>query len=117
MSHLTILPTALRDLELLDSALRSLGFVPQGEGWLSPFPGDGQPVDLQLTLPDGSRLGWRRQSDGSLALVGDLPRLSQAPDGLPNLLARIGRAYAAHLALREAATFPEGVRVAVAPLS
>jgi len=103
MSHLSILPTVLRDAELLAASLQALGHTPCLGGELGGFGGERQPVVLQVRLPEGQAIGWRRQSDGSLALVGDLQRLSRSRT-LQVLLGRITRRYAAQLALREASS-------------
>lgn len=102
MSHLSILPTVLRDPALLAASLRQLGFVPHAGGSLPGFAGDDQPVLLQVELPEGARLGWQRQGDGSLAVVGDLQRISRS-HALQQLLSRVTRAYAARAALQQAA--------------
>lgn len=109
MSHFTTLPTVLRDADLLVASLESLQLKPQRHGRLVGFAGEEHPVDVLVDLDSGLRLGWRRQGDGSLALVGDLPRLSRGAT-LPALLGTITRTYAARLALREAsAHLPEAV--------
>ncbi|MEB3323898.1 MAG: DUF1257 domain-containing protein [Cyanobacteriota bacterium] len=110
MSHLTILPTVLRDAALLFTALESLHLSPLREGTLRGFGGEHQPVDVLIHLNDGLCLGWRRQADGSLGLVGDLQRLNRS-NQLAGLLSKITRTYAAHLALREAAAHLPGVRL------
>ncbi|MFI0403052.1 MAG: DUF1257 domain-containing protein [Cyanobium sp.] len=110
MSHLTILPTVLRDLDLMASALEALHLEPQRDEKLIGFAGEQQPVDLLIQLENGQVLGWRQQSDGSLALVADLQKLTQCT-ALPRLLAEITRTYATHLALREAATCFAGATV------
>lgn len=110
MSHLTILPTVLRDPALLVSALESLQLNPQREGTMSGFGGESEPVDILIRLKDGLCLGWRRQADGSLGLVGDLQRLHRS-NHLSGLLSEITRTYAAHLALREAAAHLPGVHL------
>ena len=56
---------------------------------------------LQVHCGAGEWLGWRRQADGSLALVGDLQRLSHSRN-LQGLIARITRRYAASQALANA---------------
>ncbi|MCP9809603.1 DUF1257 domain-containing protein [Cyanobium sp. HWJ4-Hawea] len=101
MSHLSILPTVLRDAELLAVCLRSLGHEVHWGGQLEGFAGESEPVELKLELVRGGCIGWSRQADGSLALVGDLQRLSRS-HRLQRLLAQITRSYAAHLALHEA---------------
>ena len=104
MSHLTILPTVLRDAEGLAASLVALGHTPIYGGVLNGFAAERQSVLLQVVLPGGERLGWQRHLDGSLALVGDLQRL----------LGAITRRYAAELALRQAASAFPGAQVSVA---
>jgi hypothetical protein len=113
LSHLSILPTVLRDADGLAASLAALGHLPQWGGELQGFAGESQAVDLQVTLPGGERLGWLRHSDGSLALVGDLQRLSRSQT-LQRLLGAITRRYAAEMALRQAASQFPGAQVSVA---
>jgi hypothetical protein len=101
MSHLSILPTVLRDAAGLTASLEHLGHRPTQGGELLGFAGERQSVELQVTLPEGTTIGWARQSDGSLALVGDLQRLSHCRS-LQALLSQLTRGYAAHMALRAA---------------
>ena len=107
MSHLSILPTVLRDADTLVASLESLGLSPRLGGHVQGFAGERQAVLLRVTLPEGSCLGWSRGSDGSLQLVGDLHRLRRqrglGPQGLEGWLQRLNRAYAAREALRQAA--------------
>ena len=112
MSHFTTLPTVLRDADLLISALESLQFHPQRNGLLIGFAGEEQPVAVHIRLADGLCLGWRQETDGCLALVGDLARLSRCRE-LTDLLGAITRAYAARLALREATAHLPGAVVRV----
>ena len=102
MSHLSILPTVLRDETVLAQALTDLELCPQPAGLLIGFAGEQQPVSLRVQLPDGLQFGWVRQPDGSLALVGDLQRLSRS-HAVQQLIGRITRRYAARLALQTAA--------------
>jgi hypothetical protein len=101
MSHLSILPTVLRDPELLVSSLEQLGFTPLRGGVLRGFADEPQPVAVQVQLPGGECLGWQQQHDGSLALVGDLQRISRSRS-LQDLITRLTRSYAACLALQQA---------------
>ncbi|MEB3303084.1 MAG: DUF1257 domain-containing protein [Cyanobacteriota bacterium] len=110
MSHLTILPTVLRDRELLISALEALQLAPQRGGFVMGFGGEQHPVDVQIHFESGQRLGWRQQRDGSLELVADLQRVAQG-NALPELLGEITRTYAAHLALREASISFSGASI------
>ncbi len=112
MSHLSILPTVLRELDLLEAALRDLGLTPLRGGDLQGFAEDRQPVDLSVNLADGQPVGWRRQSDGQLMLVADLQRLGRS-HSLRSLIGAITRRYAARLALREAASSLAGARVEI----
>lgn len=104
MSHLSILPTVLRDTGTLVSALRSLGLEPTLGGQLEGFGGERQPVEVQVRCQT-QQLGWQRQGDGRLALVADLQRLSRS-QSLHHLLGRLTRAYAAREALRQAGDDP-----------
>lgn len=111
MSHLSILPTVLRDADHLVASLESLDLSPIRGGSVRGFD-DSRPVEVRLELADGQSLGWSRQSDGSLALVGDLQRLSRSRP-LQRLLGRITRAYATHQALADAAEALPGALVQV----
>ncbi|MCX5944881.1 MAG: DUF1257 domain-containing protein [Cyanobacteria bacterium] len=127
MSHLSILPTLLRDVDLLAAALTDLGQAVQRGGVVEGFAGERVPVLLRLDLiasppvaiqtkvrrkgpsPKQDRsqplpfsLGWARQLDGSLALVGDLGRLAAASP-LQELLSQLSRRYALRQALKDAA--------------
>ena len=101
MSHLSILPTVLSDAAILERSLISLGHTPGHDDQLRGFAGETVTVLLSLEISDGLRIGWSRQPDGSLALAGDLQRLSRQR-ALPDLLGRITRTYAALKALDEA---------------
>lgn len=111
MSHLSILPTVLRDADHLVASLESLHLTPIRGGSLRGFH-ESRPVEVRVELSDGQCLGWSRQSDGSLALVGDLQRLSRSRS-LQRLLGQITRAYAAHQALAAAAADLPGALVHV----
>ena len=101
MSHLSILPTVLKDADLLALALQDLDLPVHRGGELRGFADDRQPVELRTRLPEGLWLGWARQLDGSLALVGDLQRLGRSRS-LQSLIGRLTRRYAARLALQTA---------------
>ena len=76
MSHLSILPTVLRDEQLLASSLESLGHQPHWDGVITT-PIGAESVRLHLQLPSGQRLGWRHDAaHDSLVMVADLERLS-----------------------------------------
>ncbi|EDY39101.1 conserved hypothetical protein [Cyanobium sp. PCC 7001] len=107
MSHLSILPTLFRDPETLAATLEAAGLVPLWGGVLQGFAEESQAVVLRVHLQGGGTLGWRRQPDGSLALVGDLQRLSRSRS-LQALLARLTRAYAARSAVKDAQLQFEG---------
>ena len=121
MSHLSILPTRLRDVDLLAEALTDLGQEVHRGGAVEGFAGERVPVLLRLDLAPGPllatqgkpiarktpqsssfSLGWARQLDGSLALVGDLGRIAAAGP-LQELLSQLSRRYALLQALRDAA--------------
>ncbi len=135
MSHLSILPTLLRDEDLLAAALTDLGQEVHRGGAVEGFAGERVPVLLRLDLAAGTllgslgnapvqtktqtqskrgarnnsqslspsfSLGWARQLDGSLALVGDLGRIAAASP-LQELLSQLSRRYALRQALQAAA--------------
>ncbi len=112
MSHLSILPTVVSDLDHLVATLEELGANPQLVGELQGFNDEQVPVAVKVHLA-GDQLGWQRQPDGSLAVVGDLQRLSRS-QSLQRLLGAITRRYAAELALRQAASAFPGAQVSVA---
>jgi hypothetical protein len=101
MSHLSILPTVLRDTDILHQALASLGLSSEPGGELLGFAGERQLVAISVQVEGGQKLGWQRSADGSLFLVGDLQQLSRSLT-LQTLLGRITRANAARQALQEA---------------
>ncbi|MFZ0409497.1 MAG: DUF1257 domain-containing protein [Cyanobium sp.] len=101
MSHLSILPTVLRDVACLSETLQSFGLQPEQDAVIEGFGGESLPVLLAVRLAEGASFGWSRSADGSLALVGDLQRLSRCRD-LQRLLGRLTRAYAARAALGDA---------------
>ena len=112
MSHLSILPTVLRDAACLAASLESLGLDPEAGGELKGFSGERRPVVLRVTLSDGLTLGWSRQADGSLALVADLQRLSRSAP-LEAFLSQLTRAYAAREALDAATLRFSGAHVRI----
>lgn len=93
----------LRDADTLAASLLGLGLQPRRGGQLEGFAGETEPVELQVRLAGGQVLGWARQPDGCLALVGDLQRLSHS-QSLQELIGQITRAYAARRALAAAAS-------------
>jgi hypothetical protein len=101
MSHLSILPTVVRDQEQLVAALGDLGFKPVAGGAIRGFAGEMVRVELQVAVSPDHCLGWQRQPDGSLALIGDLQRLSRS-HSLQHLIGTLTRRYALRLALRDA---------------
>ncbi|MFY8149666.1 MAG: DUF1257 domain-containing protein [Prochlorococcaceae cyanobacterium] len=113
MSHLSILPTVLRDADCLAASLASMGQQPHWGGSLRGFAGESVPVELQVEVEAGLSLGWARQRDGSLALVGDLQRISRSRS-LQTLLSELTRRYAGRLALQEAEAGFAGARITLA---
>ena len=130
MSHLSILPTLLRDVDLLAEALTDLGQEVQQGGAVEGFAGERVPVLLRLDVVVGPllgspnqtqaqskrsarktiqalrpsfSLGWARQLDGSLALVGDLGRIAAASP-LQELLSQLSHRYALRQTLQAAAS-------------
>jgi hypothetical protein len=114
MSHLSILPTVLRDESVLARSLEAIGLQPSWGGHLDGFADDRQAVVLQVRLDDGQRLGWCRDGEDTLALVGDLQRISRSTR-LQQLLSAITRRYAAEMALAEVARHQGSARITMRP--
>ena len=93
----------LREEEVLVQALEDLSLPVERGGYLTGFADQREAVSLRAQLPEGTWLGWRREANGQLALVGDLQRLGRS-HSLQYLIAEITRRYAAHQALRALAT-------------
>ena len=101
MSHLSILPTLVKDLDLLASALRAEGFVVEVEGQLSSF-GTQHNVALAATHSMGFALGWTWNCNhDSLDVVVDLGRPAHS-FSVKRILSRVLRRYALQQALRDA---------------
>ena len=104
MSHLSILPTLVTDLDLLEIALCNEGFKVFRGGVVSSFDSH-QSVDLAAVHPSGLQLGWRHSdSQPHFDLVADLA----APDGsglTESTLRRVLRRYAMNHAMRQAKLF------------
>ena len=102
MSHLSILPTVLTDERLLAQALQELGYAVHWGGQLQGFADQHEAVTLWVQVNPEQQLGWCRQSNGRLALVGDLQRLGRS-HSVQQLVGQITRSYAALQALQTAA--------------
>ena len=104
MSHLSILPTLVIDLDLLEIALRSEGFMVSRGGVVSSFDHH-QTVDLAAVHPSGLQLGWRRTDhQPHFELVADLA--APAGSGLTEpALRRVLRRYAMNQAIQQAEIF------------
>ena len=101
MSHLSILPTLVIDLDLLEIALQSEGFKVSRGGVVSSFDSH-QSVELAAVHPSGLQLGWRRNiGQPHFDLVADLA--APAGSGMTeSALRRVLRRYAMNQALRQA---------------
>ena len=106
MSHLSILPTAITDLDRLASVLSAEGYSVEREATLSGFGDDQQHVALKATSPSGVHFAWRRcQSGTRLELLADVERQGAALT-YRSRLQRIVRLYALAEALDAVATNP-----------
>ncbi len=101
MSHLTILPTVITDLELLEETLLAEHYLVQRPGLIKAFGQDIYPAELVATDSSGLQMGWRWDADGSLALMLDLGQTRNSA-GHKSHLKTILRAYALRSALRSA---------------
>jgi hypothetical protein len=101
MSHLSILPTLVNDLDLLASALRSEGFVVEVEGQICSF-GTPHTMALAAMHSTGLALGWTWNSNhDSLDVVMDLGSPLQTVSA-ERILSLVLRRYALQQALRDA---------------
>ena len=101
MSHLTILPTVITDLELLEETLLAEHYLVQRPGLIKAFGQDIYAAELVATDRSGLQMGWRWDADGSLALMLDLGQTRDSA-GHKTHLKTILRAYALRSALRSA---------------
>ncbi len=101
MSHLSILPTVLTDLDLLEETLLAQHYVVQRPGFIQAFGQEVFPSELVATNGDGIQFGWRRDLGGSLELLVDLGQTKHAL-GHQKRLQDILRGYALRSALRSA---------------
>ena len=111
MSHLSILPTALTDLDRLASVLVAEGYAIERQGTLSGFGGESHHFDLKATSPCGVHFAWRRSLQSpTLELLADVERQGAA-ETYQARLQRIVRLYALAKALDTVATtsFLQGV--------
>ncbi len=111
MSHLSILPTALTDLDRLASVLVAEGYAIERHGMLSGFGGESHHFDLKATGPCGVHFAWRRSLQSpTLELLADVERQGAA-ETYQARLQRIVRLYALAKALDTVATtsFLQGV--------
>ena len=102
MSHLTILPTVITDLELLEETLLAEHYLVQRPGLIKAFGQDVYQADLVATDSNGLQMAWRWDTDGSLELMLDLGQTKDSA-GHKTHLKTILRAYALRSALRSAA--------------
>ncbi len=99
MSHLSILPTALTDLDRLASVLSSEGYTLERDGVFTVFPGEQEKFDLLATHDGGLRFAWRRSATSNLLeLMTDVERQGAAAT-YAHRLQRIVRLYALSKAL------------------
>ena len=101
MSHLTILPTVITDLELLEETLLAENYLVQRPGLIKTFGQDIYSAELVATDCSGLQMGWKRDVDGSLVLMLDLGQTKDSK-GHKTHLKTILRAYALRSALRSA---------------
>ena len=104
MSHLTILPTVITDLELLEETLLAEHYLVQRPGLIKAFGQDVYQADLVATDSNGLQMAWRWDTDGSLELMLDLGQTKDSA-GHKTHLNTILRAYALRSALRSAEGF------------
>ncbi|MGC6483563.1 MAG: hypothetical protein ACON4T_08375 [Synechococcus sp.] len=106
MSHLSILPTSITDLDRLAAVLVSEGYAIERHGELIGFAGESHAFDLKATSPCGVSFAWRRSAHSpTLELLADVERQGAAAPYQPRLQ-RLVRLYALAQALDTVATTP-----------
>ncbi len=72
MSHFSTIRTSIRDEAALHAGLHDLGYtVVAGQRQVGGYGGRTERVDFVVTLPQGYGIGFRRQDDGTYAIVAD----------------------------------------------
>ncbi|MCC7491474.1 MAG: DUF1257 domain-containing protein [Fimbriimonadaceae bacterium] len=100
MSHFTRVRTKLRDLQLLDRALRDLGYQPSlGRVRVRGWDGESRAADLVVQCSNRYDFGFRRDGDELVMILDEWG----FRDEVPRLLERITQRYAYHVCLQQAA--------------
>lgn len=99
MSHFTRIRTKLRNLVLLERALRDLGYVPSvGNVRVRGWHGESRRADLVVQQPNGYDFGFRLV-DGELVMLADVYGFRGNP---ADLLGPISQRYAYHVCREQA---------------
>ncbi|HAZ64871.1 MAG TPA: hypothetical protein DCZ72_14855 [Armatimonadetes bacterium] len=99
MSHFTRIRTKLRNLVLLERALRDLGYVPSvGNVRVRGWYGESRRADLVVQQPNGYDFGFRLV-DGELVMLADVYGFRGTP---ADLLGTISQRYAYHVCREQA---------------
>ena len=98
---MTVLPTVLRDLLLLEQALVLEGFEVATPGYVKDFDGKETPVDISAFKVNFPIIGWKRNENGCFSLIADIVRISYSYD-ISKALQAINRNYATLYAIKQA---------------
>jgi hypothetical protein len=100
MSHFTRLKTKLRNLTLLERALRDLGYTPSlGQVAVRGWHGETRRADLVVQMPNRYDFGFRQVGE-ELVLIVDDWGFRGSPE---ELLGQINQRYAYHVCVEQAA--------------
>ena len=100
MSHFTRIRTKLRNLALVDKALRDLGYTPsQGRVKVRGWHGETRDAELVVQMPNGYDFGFRQQGDELIMVV---DRWGFRED-TTKLLGAINQRYAYQVCVEQAA--------------
>ncbi|NUP99956.1 MAG: DUF1257 domain-containing protein [Armatimonadetes bacterium] len=99
MSHFTRIKTQLRNLTLLERALRDLGYVPTlGQVRVRGWSGETRPADLVVQMPNRYDFGFKQVGDELVMVVDDWGFRER----IPELLQQITQRYAYHVCVEQA---------------
>lgn len=99
MSHFTRIKTRLRQLSLVERALRDLGYQPStGTVRVRGWDGSSRPADLVVQMSNGYDFGFKQVGDELVLIVDDWG----FRENVKELLERIGQRYAYHVCVEQA---------------
>ncbi len=101
LSHLTILPTVFKQLNLLEASLTNEGFSVLRNVDIIDFEGKNINVDILATKNQHFPISWQKSDDGVISMITDLQRLSRDVE-ISSTLHKISQSYSLLYATQEA---------------